>query len=457
MANDRSRARVRRLVLVVLLAAGALRPSAHDLPNDVTVHAFVRPAGSHLELVVRAPIAAMRDVVFPTRDDGSLDVAGAGAALRHAAALWIADGIAIFENGARLAPPRIAAARVSLPSDRSFVSYADARAHTAGAALPPDTRIVPAQALMDVLFEYDIAADQSAFAIDPRLARLGVRVVTVVRFVPPAAPERAFELIGDPGLVRLDPRWHQAAGRFVALGFFHILDGTDHLLFLLCLVIPFRRLRPLVLVVTAFTLAHSVTLTASALDLAPDALWFPPLIETLIAASIVYMALENIVGSSHLRQSRWAIALAFGLVHGFGYSFALRQTLQFAGTHVVASLLAFNVGVELGQLLVLLLLVPALQLLFRYGVAERAGTIVLSAIVAHTAWHWMTERWATLSRFDWPPVTAAGVAAALGWLLAGLVVALIVWAGSLLKRVSPPSRFAIRRTSPPDGAETKAG
>ena len=100
--------------------------------------------------------------------------------------------------------------------------------------------------------------------------------------------------------MRLDPRWHQAAWRFVELGFFHIVnptDGTDHLLFLLCLVIPFRRLKPLVIVVTAFTIAHSITLIASAFDLAPDALWFPPLIETAIAASIVYMALENIVGS----------------------------------------------------------------------------------------------------------------------------------------------------------------
>ena len=106
---------------------------------------------------------------------------------------------------------------------------------------------------------------------------------------------RAFEFYGDPGLVRLDPRWHQAAFQFVKLGFLHILDGVDHLLFLVCLVIPFRRLRSLVAVVTSFTVAHSITLIASAYNLAPDALWFPPLIETLIAVSIVYMALENIV------------------------------------------------------------------------------------------------------------------------------------------------------------------
>ena len=104
---------------------------------------------------------------------------------------------------------------------------------------------------------------------------------------------RLLRFSGDR-LVQLDPSWR---GRVPVrqLGFLHILEGTDHLLFLLCLVVPFRRFWPLVAIVTAFTVAHSITLIASAYNLAPDALWFPPLIETLIATSIVYMALENIV------------------------------------------------------------------------------------------------------------------------------------------------------------------
>ena len=122
-----------------------------------------------------------------------------------------------------------------------------------------------------------------------------MRTVTALRFLQPDGSVSAFELIGDPGLVRIDPAWYQAAWRFVALGFEHILSGTDHLLFLFCLVIPFRQFRQLVIIVTSFTLAHSVTLIASAFGFAPDGLWFPPLIETLIAVSIVYMALENIV------------------------------------------------------------------------------------------------------------------------------------------------------------------
>ena len=88
-----------------------------------------------------------------------------------------------------------------------------------------------------------------------------------MRFLPPDGAVRAFEYTGDPGLVRLDPRWHQSALRFVRLGFEHILDGIDHLLFLFCLVIPFRRFGQLVLIVTSFTVAHSITLIASAFEL----------------------------------------------------------------------------------------------------------------------------------------------------------------------------------------------
>jgi hypothetical protein len=269
------------------------------------------------------------------------------------------------------------------------------------------------------------SSDQSRFSINSKLNRLGLRTNTALRLVLPSARCVPSTSITTAAFIRLDPRWHQAALRFVVLGFEHILDGTDHLLFLFCLVIPFRRLRPLVAVITSFTVAHSVTLIASAYDFAPDALWFPPLIETLIATSIVYMALENIAGGFGRRtpssqspprsffsavsadsafQHRWMITFGFGLVHGFGFSFALRQTLQFAGSHLLTSLLSFNVGVELGQLLVLVLLVPALGLLFKYVVAERIGTIILSALVAHTAWHWMTERWGILRqfRFEWP-------------------------------------------------------
>jgi hypothetical protein len=289
------------------------------------------------------------------------------------------------------------------------------------------------QQLLDVLLEYPIQSDRSDFAVRLRVDRLGQKVTTALRFLLPDGAVRAFEFHGDPGLIALDPRWHQAALQFVVSGFWHILEGVDHLLFLLCLVIPFRRLRALVIIVTSFTVAHSISLIAATFGFVPDGLWFPPLIETLIAATIVYMALENIVQAVRgpavgpSVELRWIVAFAFGLVHGFGFSFALRESLQFAGDHLVASLLAFNIGVELGQLAVLLVLIPALGLLFRFAIPERLGIIVLSALVAHTGWHWMTERSERLAKFPLPTLDAAFIASAMRALMALLILGGAVW------------------------------
>ncbi len=412
-------------MLALLFGALPTGTSAHDIPNDVLVRAFVKPAGTRLQLLVRVPLRALRDVEFPQRGPGYLDLARADAVLRDAAMLWVAGAMQLYESESRLPNPRVVETRVALEADPSFASYEAALAHVTGAPLPDSVELPWNQGLLDVLFEYPIQAEQARFSIQPEFARLGLRVVTVLRFLPPGGAERAFEFSGDPGLVRLDPRWQQAAWRFVVAGFRHILDGTDHLLFLLCLVIPFRRPRALIAIVTAFTVAHSITLIASAYNFAPDGLWFPPLIETLIAVSIVWMALENIAGGNAEQslQRRWIIAFAFGLVHGFGFSFALRETLQFAGAHLLTSLLSFNVGVELGQLLVLALLLPLLAALFRFVVAERMGTISLSALVAHTGWHWLLERGERLRQFNWPALNAASLAVALRWLMLLLIVA----------------------------------
>jgi hypothetical protein len=406
---------------------GFTRVSAHEIPNEVTVQTFLRAEGQRLVLLVRAPLNAMRDMDVPRRENGFLDLARVDQVVRDAAILWIGDFVKVYEGDRLLGRPEVAAARVSLPSDRSFQSYERAFAHLNGPGLAHDTELYWEQGLLDVQFVYAIESDRSEFSISPGLTRLGLRVNVVLTFLLPDGPERVFDLHGDPGVVKLDPRWHQAAWRFVGEGFFHILDGIDHLLFLFCLVIPFRRFMSLVAIVTSFTVAHSITLISSAFGVAPDALWFPPLVETLVAASIVYMALENI--ASPKLERRWLITFAFGLVHGFGFSFALRETLQLAGSHVLTSLLAFNVGVELGQLLVLAALVPALHVFFRYGVAERMGTIILSAIVAHTGWHWMIERGDQLRqfRFEPPAFDLFLLASALRWLMLLLIVGAALW------------------------------
>jgi hypothetical protein len=420
---------MRRSLLVVAVTMAAwltqdVPVAAHDIPTDVTVRAFIKPEGQRLRMLVRVPLAAMRDMDVPTDPQGYLDLTRTDAVLRDAAILWIADYVELYEEDTKLRDPVIAAARVSLPSDPSFASYESALAHVGGPPLPPETEIYWAQGVLDVLFEYPIVSDRSHFAINPGLDRLGLRVVNILRFLTPDGIVHEFDFPGNPGLIRLDPKWYHVAGRFVELGFFHILQGLDHLLFLFCLIIPFRRLRSLAVIVTSFTIAHSITLIASALGLAPDALWFPPLVETLIALSILYMAFENMIGAK-LRR-RWLITFGFGLVHGFGFSFILRRTLQFAGAHLATSLFAFNVGVELGQLLVLIAVVPLLELFFRF-VPERIGIIYLSALITHSAWHWLQERFAQLRQFEWPVIDAAMLASLLRILMLLVAVAAALW------------------------------
>ena len=420
---------------VLFLLSWTPAASAHDIPADTIVRVFVKPEGQRLRFLVRVQMASINDVEWPiTKPEGYLDLPVLEPFLRDAATMWIADYLDVYEGSTKLGKPALADVRLSTEGDTSFATYETALEHVTGPRLA-DTKLLPTQGALDAMFDYPITSDRARFSFHPRWDRFGLRVVTVLQFLPPGGAVRAFEYEGgDPGLVRLDPQWYQAAWTFTKSGFFHILDGTDHLLFLFCLVIPFRRFRGLIPVVTAFTVAHSITLIASAYDMAPGAAWFPPLIEMLIAISIVYMALENIAVATPKR--RWLMTFGFGLVHGFGFSFALRQTLQFAGSHLLTSLLAFNIGVELGQIAVLAVMVPGLVLLFRYVVGERVGTIILSALAAHTAWHWLTERYATLSRFrfEWPVIDAAFMANALRWAMVIVALAFVAWVMSVVRQ-----------------------
>lgn len=437
----------RLLVFVLALfvvSVGSVQ--GHEVPARVAVQILARAEDSQLRLVVRVPLEAVRDIDFPRTSGEYLDITRSTPLLGEAASLWIAGYLELYEDGRVLPTARIEGARISLPSDRSFGSFDAARAHVASPPLSNDEQLPWRQAMLDVVLAYPIESPTANFSVRPLLAHLGVSTTTILRWTSSDGSERAYEYQGNPGLVALDPGALQAAAQFTRLGFEHILGGIDHLLFLFCLIIPFRRIRPLVGVVTAFTAAHSITLIASALGMAPSAAWFPPLIEFLIALSIVLMALENLVGPK--LERRWLYAFAFGLVHGFGFSFALRDSLQFAGRHLLASLLAFNVGVELGQLLVIAVLVPLLALAFRRWVPERAGTIILSAIVAHESWHWMTERFGILREysFSWPTVDVGLAAALLRGLMLLLVIIGVLWlVATLVARLArDPARDSAR-------------
>lgn len=441
-------ARLLAAVCCFVAGGGSFVPiaDAHEVPDDVRVVGFLTAGADRTELLLRVPLAAMREADLPLQGPGYLDLRRAAPALRTAVGLWLTDNIVVTADGAPLPAPRIEALRVSLASDRSFGDRASARAALRAPPLADDLEIYWKQPFLDVALHYGGTPADTRLAIDARLARLGLRVSIVLHSTDERAagrPERTLRLHGDEGPVALDPTMLQAASRFARDGFRHILDGIDHLLFLACLVLPMRRVGPLVAIVTAFTVAHSITLASAALGWTPRALWFAPLVEWLIALSILVLALENLLGIGLSR--RWRIAFAFGLVHGFGFAFALAESLQFAGRHLAVALLSFNLGVELGQLLVLAVALPLLHLVLK-RLPQRPAVLVLSALIAHTAWHWVAERWQVLARFPWPAWEADGIAEGMRWLAAALVLGLVVW---LAERRVAGLAATLRRTRSP--------
>jgi hypothetical protein len=403
---------------------GAITADAHDLPVNRIMNSFVKIEPHQADLVVRVPLDLLLGVPFPLVGD-HYNVAASKPAVESALKA-LATALELWEGNVRLVPSS-AAGQLAALSDRSFEDYDLAVAQLAE-PLAQDTVIAFQLGYLDAHFVYPISSPKSVFSIHTTLAAdLGDYTKLTIRYIPLSEPSRAMMITGASGRVALDPAWYQASAGFVRLGIEHILSGIDHLLFLLCLVIPFRRIWGLIPVITAFTIGHSITLIGTAYNIAPVGAWFPPFIEMAIAVSIVYMALENIVGAS-LRR-RWIIAGLFGLVHGFGFADILKEQLQFAGSNLLVSLLSFNIGIEIGQLAVLCVFVPALALLFRGAMSGRMGIVVVSAIVAHTAWHWMLDRADVLWKTPWPQPTGAGLMILARWIIA---VGLAVGAAKLL-------------------------
>jgi hydrogenase/urease accessory protein HupE len=170
------------------------------------------------------------------------------------------------------------------------------------------------------------------------------------------------------------------------LGIQHILTGYDHLIFLLGLILVGGRIRQLLLVITAFTLAHSITLGVSALQI-----WSPStrFVEPAIALSIAYIGIEN--WFVHDASRRWMITFPFGLIHGFGFAGALRQ-IALPHSEMPIALLSFNLGVEAGQLSVLAVVLPLIVLLRRRRWFVDRGVKTLSAAVALAGLCWFAIR-----------------------------------------------------------------
>ena len=188
----------------------------------------------------------------------------------------------------------------------------------------------------------------------------------------------------SPATIAADLR--SVAPAMLRLGVEHILTGYDHLLFLLALVLVGGPLRSVLGMITAFTLAHSVTLAVAALGIwAPR----PTLVEPAIALSIAYVGIENCVALDLSR--RWRLTFLFGLVHGFGFAGALRE-IAVSATQLPLALASFNVGVEAGQLTVLAAVLPLVSWLGRRAWFAHGGLQIGSVAVSAVGLFWFVAR-----------------------------------------------------------------
>lgn len=186
---------------------------------------------------------------------------------------------------------------------------------------------------------------------------------------------------------------------YFLIGVEHILLGYDHVLFLVGLLLLPLHFRSILIIATSFTVAHSITLALSVFEI----LTLPaPYVEAIIALSIVYIAIDNIVvlkrnsardttqsKSPVLWKKRAMITFLFGLLHGFGFSYVLKEIGL--GEHIAGSLLFFNLGVELGQLFIIVVCFPLLLYVFRKAWGTKL-TITLSALVGLMGLFWLIER-----------------------------------------------------------------
>ena len=207
-----------------------------------------------------------------------------------------------------------------------------------------------------------------------------------------------FELEITPS--KINPTFWSTAGEFLLWGMHHILIGFDHIAFLLALLLGTRKMGEMVRVVTSFTVAHSLTLLLAARDL----LRLPSAVtESLIAASIVYVAAENYFIKE--ARHRWILTFAFGLVHGLGFSSMLRDRLVDLDS-ITMPVVWFNLGVELGQLAILLVVFPLLAWI-RRGADEPASdrrqrllVRVGSAPILLLGLGWLADR---MFQLEWMP------------------------------------------------------
>lgn len=255
----------------------------------------------------------------------------------------------------------------------------------------------------DILLRYDgeEAVDSYALSspLNPGLPDQDKTANLVLDYQPGSVQVfRARGLLDEPVVVTHS--MYDSMVTFLSEGIKHILEGLDHVLFVICLVLGAMHLRPLLWRVTGFTIGHSITLSLGFFGFVPAGAWFVPAVETGIALSIIYVAvvavLPDFYPSFKSEKSEWTvvgITTLIGLLHGLGFSFVLHNILQVTSPNIWQSLLSFNLGVEIGQLVIVLVTLSVFYLIGMFGQrATQVSRYLVAGICMAISLKWVIER-----------------------------------------------------------------
>jgi len=250
----------------------------------------------------------------------------------------------------------------------------------------------------DTVYRYELSSK-----LDPGLQDQDETANLVLDYSPSGVQVfRARGLLHEPVVVSRSV--FDAVITFIKEGVKHILEGLDHVLFVICLVLGAMHLRPLFWRVTGFTIGHSITLSLGFFGFVPTAAWFVPAVETGIALSIIYVAavavLPDFKPGYQQGKSEWSIVgvtALIGLLHGLGFSFVLQNILQVTSPNIWQSLLAFNLGVEIGQVLIVIIASLAFYLIGLLGErAKQLNHYFVAGTCAAISLYWVVERGSTV-------------------------------------------------------------
>lgn len=233
--------------------------------------------------------------------------------------------------------------------------------------------------------QFVIIGDASGSTITKKLLSAKDNVIEVPLTGPSAATGVAPVAAAPSGETGAPTFWG-----FVWLGVEHIWTGYDHLLFLFALLVVCRTFKSIVAIITCFTLAHSTTLALATLNLVSLPARF---VEPAIAATIIFVGLENLFRRGSEPPGRWALTFGFGLIHGFGFASVLRELgVGEGGARIAMPLFTFNAGVELGQIVIAAIVLPLVWQLRKNEKFVARGVPLLSAIVAAAGFYWLIQR-----------------------------------------------------------------